>query len=112
MGLVPAEHVLVPAEADPIAKERSRKWITIKASGTDGSEMILILLTEVVAFYERLTIVKVREPSLQLSFSVAGWLRAIGLSLEEQIHADFCHCLKIFGGVLSGSRGRDWNIWR
>lgn len=64
MGLFPAKHVLMPAEADPIAKKRSRKWGTIKASGTSSSEIILTLLTEVVAFYVRLTIVKVRESSL------------------------------------------------
>ena len=55
-------------------KLEKKKRGTVKANGTGGSEMILTLLTEVVALHVGLTIIEVREPSFQLSFSVAGWL--------------------------------------
>ena len=77
----------MPAKADPITKEGGRKRGAVRASGAGGGKMILTLLTEVVALYVRLTIVEVREPSLQLSFSVAGWLEGTNpcrpLSLPE-----------------------------
>ena len=52
-GLIWLTHVLVPAKADPIKKERSRKRGAVGTSGTGGSKMILTLLTEVVALLVR-----------------------------------------------------------
>ena len=72
--------------------------------------MILALLTEVVAFHMRLPIIEIGEPSLQLSFSVAGGFGTNGLSLKDRIYVDLRHRLKVFLGILGGSR--DWSIRR
>ena len=72
---------------------------------------MILTLAKVVALHVEFPIIEIGEPSLQLSFSVAG-LRANGLSLKDRVHADLCHRLKVFCGVLGGSRGRDWSIRR
>ena len=42
------------------------------------------------------------------AFSVTCKFGAIGFSLEERIHAELCHRLKVFLGILGGSWGGDW----
>ena len=88
-GLVPTL-VLVPMEADPITKKRGCKRSTangVRARGTGGIEMILAVFGPV---------------SLAYGFGTNG------LSLKEKIHAEHCHRLKVFLGVLGGSYGGDW----
>ena len=41
-------------------------------------------------------------------FSLACGFGTNGLSLKEKIHAEHCHCPKVFLGVLGGSYGGDW----
>ena len=72
--------------------------------------MIFTLLTEVVAFHVRLSIIEIGEPSLQLSFSLTGKFGTTGLSLEERIHTELCHPPEVLLGILSRSRDRDWSI--
>lgn len=74
--------------------------------------MVLVLLTEVVAFYMGLPIIEVREAIFQWSLtrSLLGWLRTIGsLSLDEQIRTDLYYFLKVFLGILEGIRGGGWS---
>ena len=104
--------VLVPTKADSITKEQSCKRGTVKASGTGGSKMVFTLLTEVVAFYVRLSIIEIGEPSLQLALSVSGGFGTTSLGLKERVHAKLRYPLKVFLGILGGSRDRDWNIQR
>ena len=91
-------------------KEQSCKQGVVGASGTGGITMVLTLLTEVVAFHVKRSIIKTREPTLQLFFSVAGKFGTTGLGLEEKIHAELCHPLEVFLGISSRSRERDWSI--
>ena len=35
---------------------------------------------------------------------------ATGFSLEEQIHAELCYCLKVFLGVLGGSQSSFFGV--
>lgn len=101
--------VLVPSEADPTIKEQSGKGCAVQASGAGGVEA---LLTEVVALHMGLSVVEVSEPSLHWPFLrsfLEAWIRAIGLCLEERIHAKLCDSLKIFFDILGGSRGGDWS---
>ena len=74
-------------DANPTTKEQSCRRGTVGASGASGIEMILVVLG---------------------AFSLACGCGTTGLSLEEQIHAEHCHRLKVFLGVLGGSCGRDW----
>ena len=79
--------VLMPTKADPITKEQSCKWGTVGASGAGGIEMILAILGP---------------------FLLACAFGTIGLSLEEQVHAEHSHHLEGFLSVLGGSYGGDW----
>ena len=71
--------VLVPTKVDPTMKERSCKRGTVGAGGAGGSEMILALLTEVVAFHMRLPIIEIGQRSGNLAFSCPSrWLAGSG----------------------------------
>lgn len=56
------DHVLLPAEVHPITKEQGCKRYALVALGSSSLEMVLALLTEVVAFHVRVPIVQVRLP--------------------------------------------------
>ena len=56
--------VLVPTKVDPTMKEQSCKRGMVEAGSASSSKIILTLLTKVVAFYVRLSIIEIREPSL------------------------------------------------
>ena len=49
--------ILLPAEADPVLKERRGKENLSRSRSSDGSKVILTLLTKVVAVYIGLPVV-------------------------------------------------------
>ena len=79
--------VLMPTKANPITKEQNCKRGTVGASGAGGIEMI---------------------PAVLGSFSLACAFGTTGLSLEEQVNAEYCHHPEGFLSVLGGSYGGDW----
>lgn len=58
--------VLILIKVDPISKEQNYKKNILETRGTGHIEMVLILLTEVVALYMGATIVQVEVPSPHL----------------------------------------------
>ena len=58
--------ILLPAETDPVLKERRSKGNLGRPCSFSGSKVVLTLLTEVVAVYVRLSAVYVRGVGLQL----------------------------------------------
>ena len=77
--LVLSTLVLVPTKADLTMKEQSCKRGMVGAGGAGGSEMILALLTEVVAFHMRLSIIEIGQRSGNLAFSCPSrWLAGSG----------------------------------
>ena len=80
----------------------------IGTSNVGGIEMILRLLAKVVTLRVRFAIVEVREPSLQLAFLVTcKFHQTNNLSLKDRVYADLHHQLKVFLGVVGGSRSRN-----
>ncbi len=51
--------MLLPADVDLVPEERGRKRNSVWSGGPADDTMVLILLTEVVAFYVRLTAVDI-----------------------------------------------------
>ena len=52
--------VLLPMEVDVVTQERGCKRNAVGAFGSSGGKVILILLTEVIAFHVGLTTIDVR----------------------------------------------------
>ena len=58
--------VLLPAEADPVLKERHSKGNLARPRSSGGSKVVLTLLTDVVAVYAGLSAIYVRGAGFQL----------------------------------------------
>ena len=79
--------VLVPTKADHTAEERSCKWDTIGVKGAGGIDMFLTLLEGLLGGLQ------VRD----------NWLEPGRMNPCRT-----CHHLKVFLGVLRGSKGENW----
>ena len=75
--------VLLPAEVNPISKERVRKRDAFVAHGFGHIKMILIMLTEIIALHMQASIVKVGVPGLEGSIPGGGICLAMFLALDK-----------------------------
>lgn len=58
--------MLPPMEIDLISKKSVRKQNLVRSISSSSGKVVLILLTEVVAFYMEPTTINVRRPSFEL----------------------------------------------
>ena len=100
--------VLLPIEVNAVTQERCCKENTVGALGSGSSKLILILLTEVIAFHVKLITIDIRWSSLQWLLTRAIKRRSLGF---EDRPEDF---LQIFVCILSNrrlnSRGVNWGL--
>ena len=76
--------VLLPAEVNPISEEQGRKGDAFVARGSGRVEIILTLLTKIIALHMQAPIVKVGVPGLEGSIPGGGVCLAMFLALEKQ----------------------------
>lgn len=74
-----------------------------KVSNTKSSKRIFILLTKIIAFNNKFSIIEVKKLSFELSFLLIGKFRITGLSLVEKIHRKLCLSLEVFLDIFSKS---------
>lgn len=75
-----------------------------KVSNTKSSKRIFILLTKIIAFNNKFSIIEVKKLSFELSFLLIGKFRITGLSLVQKIHRKLCFSLEAFLDIFSESR--------
>ena len=76
--------VLLPAEVNPISKERGREEDAFVARGSGRVEIILTLLTKIIALHMQAPIVKVGVPGLEGSIPGGGVRLAMFLALDKR----------------------------
>lgn len=62
-SLILLEYILVPAKIDLTTKGKYCKKGVVRANGTNGGKIIILLLTKIVIFHVSFTIVEVKELS-------------------------------------------------
>lgn len=75
-----------------------------KVSNTKSSKRIFILLTKIIAFNNKFSIIEVKKLSFEFSFLLIGKFRITGLNLVEKIHKKLCLSLEAFLDIFSESR--------
>ena len=99
--------VLLLTEVDAVTQEEYCKGNGVGAIGSGNGKVILTLLTEVIAFHVGLTIIDVRQSSLQ--WLLTGAIRGRSSGFEDCPE----DLLQIFFFILSNrrfSKGIDWGM--